>query len=186
MTREELLIEKAYIEQNTRYLTPAELMRFYEKYLHGADGFLLGAEFDEMVYGYYTDTIPLKYCSCQYDSQKKVQYLRFRPHQWGAQEIATREDAICFGDTATVYTLYTCNTKKGYNSGYCFEKAVYARYGMEDRWVQDNKPSSEGGDISLNGKEYQLKYCEKESLATITNTKKILAQIDKILKVMEG
>lgn len=186
MTKEELLKEKIYIETHVGCLTPAEMMHYYEKYMHGADGYLLGVEFDEMVYGYYTDTIPLKYCSCQRDTVNNIQYLRFRPHQWGAQEIATREDAICFGGTKEVYKLYTCNTKKGYNSGYCFEKAVYAKYGMVDRWAQDNKPSTEGGDISLDGKEYQLKYYEKESLATITNTKKIIAQINKILEVMEG
>ena len=75
--------------------------------------------------------------------------------------------------------------KKGYNSGYCFEKAVYAKYGIEEEWTQDNKASTKGGDICLNGREIQIKYVEKGSLATITSTSKILRQIDKILEIIE-
>ena len=56
---------------------------------------------------------------------------------------------------------------------------------MADEWEQDNLASTKGGDIRLNGEEIQLKYVEKESLATITSTSKILRQIEKILKIME-
>lgn len=185
MTKNELMNIKNHIANNIGYLTPAEILGYYEMFMHGADKYLLGVEFDEMVYGYFTKEIPLKYCSCQTDHKANVQYLRFRPHAWGAQEIATREDVICFGSTEQVYTLYTCNTKKGYNSGYCFEKAVYNKYGMANQWAQDNKASTLGGDIQLNGEEIQMKFVEKESLATITSTSKILRQIEKILEIME-
>ena len=185
MTKIEIIKIRDHIESNIGTLPPVEMMKYYHMFLHGADGYLLGVEFDEMVYGFFAKEIPLKYCSCQTDHKANNQYLRFRPHEWGAQEIATREDTICFGTTEKVYAMYTCNTKKGYNSGYCFEKAVYAKYGMEDQWTQDNKASIHGGDICLNGEEIQMKYVEKGSLATITSTKKILRQIDKILKIMD-
>lgn len=185
MTKIELLKTREYIANNIGKLSIVELMRFYHLFMHGADEYLLGAEFDGMTYGFFAKEIPLKYCSCQVDHKTNNQYLRFRPHEWGAQEIATREDAVCFGSTEYVYGLYTCNTKKGYNSGYCFEKAVYAKYGMEEEWTQDNKASTKGGDICLNDREIQIKYVEKGSLATITSTSKILRQIDKILEIIE-
>ena len=185
MTKNELLNIKAHIVNNIGYLSPAEMLYYYEMFMHGADKYLLGVEFDGMTYGFFTKEIPLKYCSCQTDHKTNDQFVRFRPHLWGAQEIATREDAICFGSTEHVYTLYTCNTKKGYNSGYCFEKAVYNKYGMANQWTQDNKASTLGGDIQLNGEEIQMKFVEKDSLATIASTSKILRQIDKILEIME-
>jgi hypothetical protein len=185
MTKIEITEIRNHIANNIGYLPPHEMMKYYHMFMHGSDKYLLGVEFDGMVYGYYTKEIPLKYCSCQTDHKANNQFLRFRPHEWGAQEIATREDAICFGTTEKIYTFYTCNTKKGYNSGYCFEKAVYAKYGREEEWKQDNKHSVDGGDFNLDGEEIQLKYVEKGSLATITSTNKILRQIDKILEIME-
>ena len=185
MTIAEIKIIRDHIKSNIGKLTPAEMLSYYEMFMHGADGYLLGVEFDKMAYGFFTAEIPLKYCSCQTDHKEGKQYLRFRPNGWGAQEIATREDAVCFGSVEYVYTLYTCNTKKGYNSGYCFEPAVYEKYDMVDEWEQNNKASTLGGDIRLNEKEVQIKFVEKESLATITSTSKILRQINKILKVME-
>ena len=185
MTKNELINIKNYITNNIGYLTPAEILNYYEMFMHGADKYLLGVEFDEMAYGYFSNKIPLKYCSCQTNHKTNVQYLRFRPHAWGAQEIATREDVICFGPTEQIYSLYTCDNKKGYNSGYCFEKAVYNKYNMTEQWEQNNKASTLGGDIQLNGEEIQIKFVEKESLATITSTSKILRQIEKILKIME-
>lgn len=184
MTKNEILAVRTYIMEHVGKLSIAEMMKFYHLFMHGSDKYLLGVEFDDMTYGYYAKEIPLKYCSCQTDHKKNVQYLRFRPHEWGAQEIATREDAICFGSTEEVYALYTCNTKKGYNSGYCFEKAVYAKYNRADEWIQDNKASTAGGDFELDGEEIQLKFVEKGSLATITSTSKILRQIDKILEIL--
>lgn len=185
MTKAEIIAIYEHIKANIGKLTPYNMMRYYELFMNGANKYLLGAEFDGMVYGVYKKEIPLKWCSCQTDHNTGVQYLRFRPHEWGAQEIATDEDALCFGTAEDVYKLYTCNTKKGYNSGYCFEIAVFDHYGMADKWVQDNKASTEGGDFFFEGEEIQLKYAEKGSLATITSTAKILRQIEKILAVME-
>lgn len=185
MTRKDILQDKIFIEENVGRLSIAQLYDFYEKYMNGADAYLCGVEFDDMIYGYFTDELELKYCSSQIDHAKHEQYLRFRPHLWGAQEIATRRDAICFGSTDEIYKLYTCNTKKGYNSGYCFERAVFNYYGMGEQWEQNNLASTDGGDITLNGKEIQMKFVEKNSLATVTTTSKIIRRIDKILSLMD-
>ena len=185
MNRQELVAVREYITNNVGTLSIAEMMNYYEMFMNGADKYLLGVEFDEMTYGIFVKDIPLKYCSCQTDHKANNQYLRFRPHEWGAQEIATDKTAICFGSIDKIYSLYTCNTKKGYNSGYCFERAVYEKYGMTDEWEQDNKASTKGGDITLNSEEVQIKFVEKNSLATITSTKKIIRQIDKILALID-
>ena len=180
-TLAELIADRNYIEENNGNLPVEEGLYFYDKYMNGAVKYLLGVELDGRVIGFFCSVIDPHFCSCQTDHKANVQYLRFRPHTYGAREIAARDDVIDFGSTEEVYSLYRCNNKKGYNSGYCFEKAVFNHYGVTD-WTQDNKPSTKGGDIRLNGEEIQLKFVEKNSLATITSTKKILRQINKLIK----
>ena len=184
MNKNELIALRNHIIENVGNLSVTEMLWLYETIMNGSDGYILGAEYDGMVYGYHTDHIPEKYCSCQTDHKTNNQYLRFRPHLWGSREIANRSDVICYGSTKEVYTYYTCNTKSGYNSGYCFEIAVYKHHNRYNEWVQDNKASTEGGDITLNGKEIQMKFVEKNHLATITSTAKIVRRIDKILEIM--
>jgi len=57
-----------------------------------------------------------------------------------------------------------------YNKGEIFEKMVTELYGQE--WEKDNLPFTEGGDLEVYGKSYQIKF-EK---ATFTN-EKILARM---------
>lgn len=185
MTKAEMIADRIYIIENTGKLTPFELMYFYEVYANGSSSYLLAVEHKGKANGFFTRDIPLEYCSCQTDHKKNNQYLRFRHHEWSAEEISNREDIICFGSIEEIYSLYTCKTKKGYNSGYCFEKAVYAKYGMSEQWAQDNKASNKGGDICLNGEEIQIKFVEKGSLATITSTAKLIRLIDKALKALD-
>ena len=52
-----------------------------------------------------------------------------------------------------------------YNKGEIFEKMVTEYFGQE--WEKDNLPFTDGGDLTINGFSYQLKY-EK---ATFTNEK---------------
>ena len=80
-----------------------------------------------------------------------------------------------------MYKLYTCNNKQGFNSGYCCEIALFNYYGIKG-WTQDNKRADKGGDIEINGKQIQIKFAQKNSLATITSTDKILNKIEELLK----
>lgn len=180
MTREQMINDRDYIMHNVGNLSIEKMIEFYEIYMHGADGYVFGVEHNEHAIGYYSDSINPEYCSCQTDHKVNNQYLRFRPHKAEIKKIIENETVVDFGNIAEIYNLYQCNTKKGYNSGYCFEIAVYNYYSMTT-WKQDNKPSTKGGDININGKELQLKYVEKGSLATITSTKKIVRRINKLL-----
>jgi len=182
MNRETLLRDKNYIEKNAGRISTSRMLRYYERYLHGSDKYALGAEFEEKVFAIIRKHIPLKYCSCQTShGEKVVQYLRFRPHLWGSEEIANARGSINLGTTKEIYKLYRCNNKKGYNSGYCCEIALYNYFGIEG-WTQDNKRADKGGDIEINGEQVQIKFVEKNSLATITSTEKILNQINRLLK----
>lgn len=182
MNEKSLLRDKHYIEKNVGNIPTSKMLNFYEKYLHGSDKYILGAEYEESVYTIIRKHIPLKYCSCQTShGEKSVQYLRFRPHLWGSKEIANARGSINLGTTEEIYSLYHCNNKKGYNSGYCCEIALYNHFGIEG-WVQDNKRADKGGDIEINGEQLQIKFVEKNSLATITSTDKILNQINRLLK----
>jgi hypothetical protein len=55
-----------------------------------------------------------------------------------------------------------------YNKGEIFEKLVTEAYGQ--KWVKDNIPFTEAGDIEVDGHAYQIKY-EK---ATFTNEKSLM------------
>ena len=57
-----------------------------------------------------------------------------------------------------------------YNKGEIFEKLITEYFGM--KWEKDNVPFTEGGDIEINGKAFQIKY-EK---ATFTNEKFLQAR----------
>lgn len=181
MTRQTLIEDYNYIRNNVGNIPDEKMIAFYETYLHGADSYLFGAEADGDIVGYFSEDIDLKYCSCQTDHKKNVQYLRYRPHRTGSREIAKREDSIYFGKAADIYTLYACKTKSGRNAGYCFEKSVY-NYFNDTTWKQDNKASDKGGDITIEGREVQMKFAPKDGLATITSTNKILNKISKLLK----
>ena len=181
MTIASMKADMEYIKKNTGSIPDAIMCELYEKYMNGADKYLLGVEYKGKVYGVFSDHLDLRYCSCQTDHKTNNQYFRFRPHQWGAKEIAENPAAIDFGDVTSMYTMYQCKNKQGFNSGYCFEKHAYNRFDIPE-WEQDNKPCYKGGDMVLNGEEIQLKYARKNSLATITSTSKILKRIAKLLQ----
>lgn len=181
MDKRTLERDKKYIENHIGEMSVSRMLLYYERYLHGSDMYGLGAEYEGEANVMFRKHIPQKYCSCQTDHRKNIQYLRFRPHEWGAKEIANARGVISLGNAKEMYKLYTCNNKKGYNSGYCCEIALFNLYDIEG-WTQDNKRADKGGDIEINGKQIQIKFAEKESLATITNTNKILNKINELLK----
>lgn len=183
MDRNTLIRDKEYIKKNAGSIPESKMLSLYEKYLHGSDEYGLGAEYNREAFVIFRKHIPLKYCSCQTTHKKSgnIQYLRFRPHLWGSREIASTKGSLNLGSVDEIYPLYLCNNKKGYNSGYSCEIALYNYYGISG-WKQDNKRADKGGDIEVNGKRIQIKFVEKNSLATITSTNKILNKINELLK----
>jgi len=185
MTLKEMRRDYTYIKNHIGVLSPASMMHFYEKYLHGSDRFMLGVEIDGKAVAIERKHIPLKYCSTQTDHKANTQCLRFRPHDSGAKKIRESRGAfIVAEDIEEMYTLYPCKTKSGHNKGYCFEIALFNHFGVEG-WEQDNKRADKGGDICLNGVEIQAKFAGKDSLATITTTSKLLHKIEELIKENE-
>lgn len=185
MTLKELRKDYTYIKNHIGVMSPASIMHFYEKYLHGSVWFIFGSELNNCAIALKRKHIPLKWCSVQTDHKANTQCLRFRPHDKGTKEmLASRGAFIVTDNVEEMYSLYTCNTKSGHNKGYCFEKAVFDYYGVEG-WEQDNKRADKGGDICVNGEEIQLKFAGKGSLATITTTTKLLNKIAELIEEME-
>lgn len=182
MDKKTLLRDKNYIEKNAGSISKKRMLLLYERYLHGSDEYGLGIEYKENAYVIFRKHIPLKYCSCQTSHKTNEQFLRFRPHLKEAKEISTARGVVNIGNIKEMYTLYKCNNQQGFNSGYCFEKALFNYYNIED-WKQDNLRADKGGDIEINGKKIQLKFVQKNSCATITSTTRILNQINRLLKV---
>lgn len=184
MKKSILLKDKKYIEENVGSIPVKKMIALYDKYLNGSDYYILGAQYEEEVNAIIRKHIPIKYCSIQVDHTKNhlIEYLRLRPHKWGAKEIANARKSIHLGSVTKMNKLYPCNTKQGFNAGYCFEKAIYNYYN-DITWKQDNKRADKGGDITINNKEVQLKYAPKNGLATITTTDKILHKINELLRV---
>ena len=183
MDKNTILRDKKYIENHIGEIPVSRMLLFYERYLHGSDEYGLGVEYEDEAHLIFRKHIPLKYCSCQTDHKLNNQYLRLRPYMQGAKEIANARGVIHLGKVEDIYKLYPCKNKKGYNSGYCCEIALFDFFNI-DGWKQDNKRADKGGDIEINGKQIQIKYVEKGSLATITSTDKILNKINELLKEM--
>ena len=181
MTRKEILRDKKYIENHIGEISVRRMMTLYNKYLNGSDEYIFGMEYNGEIFALRRKHIPLKYCSCQTDHKANDQCLRIRHRAWSSKEIANSRDAIALGSAEEMYKLYTCDTKSGYNGGYCFEIALFNYYKIKG-WKQDNKRADKGGDIEINGTQIQAKFCPKESLATITTTKKLLNKINELLK----
>ena len=181
ITLKEMQRDLSFIEKNIGKISTRRMMTLYHKYLYGANSYFIGAELNGQVLAIKRKHIPLHWCSCQTDNNTNTQYLRFRPHKKGAIELSKSRGVFTLGNTKEIYTLYKCNTKQGYNSGYCFEIALYNFFSI-DGWKQDNKSSRKGGDIRINNEEIQAKFAEKNSLATITNTDKIINEIKRRMK----
>lgn len=183
MSKIELIAMKEYITKKIGHLTLNEFIYYYELLMNGSDEYILGVEYKGKAYGFHTKDIPLEYCSTQTDHKKDIQYLRFGGTDKKAKMIIDKENVECFGTCEEIYNFYHCNTKSGHNTGYCFEIAVFDSYGIKNEWCQDNKASTKGGDISINGKEIQVKFSSKGSAATITSTATILKELDRRIKI---
>ncbi len=180
ITLKEMKRDLNYIRKNAGHIPTTRMITLYEKYLHNADTYMLGAEYEEMISAIERKHLPLKWCSCksQYNTGDiPNQELRFRPHKKGSKELSKSRGVFVVGEAKEIYTLYTNNSAKGYNAGYCFEIALFNYFDI-DGWKQDNKPSSKGGDLTVNGIQIQAKFSE----ATITTTTKLINEINRRMK----
>lgn len=124
--------------------------------------YIYGFYFQNMVYMVHTDATLMPYILKLDKASRGQGYsLRFKPDK--------AQKALLIAQGATIL----CSQKffddmvadSKYNKGEIFEKMVTEYYGQE--WEKDNVPFTEGGDLTVYGTAYQIKF-EK---ATFTNEK---------------
>lgn len=128
------------------------MRRDYEKFT-AAEGYIIGFPVDNDVYAIQFDRIPRKYTRVQKECSScgggYGLYVNVKGKKV-AQDLLRK--AVKVG---TVDELIDPNGK--WNKGVMFEKMVWEHNGMEFRG-KDKVPFFESGDITIDGKEIQVKY----------------------------
>lgn len=127
--------------------------------------YIYGFYFQNMVYMVITDEKIMPFILKLDKASRGAGYsLRFKPTvEQKALLLSKGATPIC---SKKFFEETFSNSK--YNRGEIFEKVVSEYYGLE--WKKDNIPFTDGGDITVNGIPYQLKF-EK---ATFTNEKTLM------------
>ena len=130
-------------------MTKGNAIRYYRKF-SGADAYILGFIYKHNLYAITVDEIMPRFMRVEKSSAKKGGHekLQFRLRnehkeqliRKGAQKIGTENDLL----------------EIPRNKGVSFERMVYRMNGQEPR-EKDNIRFTEGGDINVNGIEYQVK-----------------------------
>ena len=139
-----------------------EMLNTYHKY-NKADLYLVGFSYGTAVYMILIDKLPRNTAKRE-KAGNKGYALRFRLTNPDKEKLLKKG------------AYYICNTTdlevKGYNRGEMFEKIATEHYGIE--WEKDYVPFYQSGDITIDGKEVQIKY----QGATITTER----QLKKLIK----
>lgn len=128
------------------------MRRDYEKFT-AAEGYIIGFPVDNDVYAIQFDRIPRKYTRVQKECSSCGDGYGLYVNVKGkkvAQDLLRK--AVKVG---TVDELIDPNGK--WNKGVMFEKMVWEHNGMEFRG-KDKVPFFQSGDITIDGKEIQVKY----------------------------
>lgn len=130
-------------------MTKENAIRYYRKF-SGADAYILGFIYKHELYVITVNEIMPRFMRVERSSAKKGAHekLQFRLNNQykeqlirkGAQKIGTETDLLEIPN----------------NKGVSFERMVYRMNGQEPR-EKDNIRFTEGGDINVNGVEYQVK-----------------------------
>lgn len=131
--------------------------------------YIFGFTFKGMVYMHTTTAEALPFVTCVDKASRGAGYsLRFTPNK--AQKLYLMQGARAVCSVDMFNSLYE---ESKYNKGEIFEKLVTELAGQ--KWVKDNVPFYKDGDITVNGKPFQIKF-EKATFCTekgILNAKKI-------------
>ena len=122
----------------------------YEK-LTAAQGYIIGFEMNGIVYGVEFDKIPRRYTKVQKECSKAGGgYGLYINVNTKKTKMQLMKKAF---EVGTIEEL-----ENGiYNKGVMFEKMIYEFYGQKFRG-KDNVPFHKAGDITINGKEIQIKF----------------------------
>lgn len=136
----------------------------YEK-MSAADSYIIGFCSGGKIYMTEYTNIPAELLKEEKASRNQGVSLRLRIRSAVKKEMVN--SAICLGDMDII-------SDSKYNKGEAFEKAVTNYFGME--WKKDNIPFYVAGDISVNGKEIQIKF-EGATLCNSKQMEKLMAMI---------
>ena len=127
----------------------ANAIKYYRKYSR-ADAYILGFIYKHDLYAITVDEIMPRYMRVERSSSKKGGHekLQFRLNN-AYKEQLIRKGAEKIGTDADLIEI------KG-NKGVSFERMIYRMNGQEPR-PKDSVRFTEGGDININGLEYQIK-----------------------------
>lgn len=144
------------------------LINSYNK-LSYAHNYIFGFNFKGNLYAVVTTSEVLPYILTLDSASRGAGYaLRFNPtNEQKVFLLSKGAELIC----STKFFLETVENSK-YNKGEIFEKLCTENVGQ--KWEKDNVPFTDGGDLTVNGIAYQIKF-EK---ATFTN-EKTLARLSK-------
>ena len=127
--------------------------------------------FNGNVYATFTDESVLPYVCCLDKASSKNgggYSLRYKPNKAQKATLFANSEKTFIVCSVEFFNEMVATTK--YNKGEIFEKLVTEYFGIN--WEKDNIPFTDGGDVEINGKAFQIKY-EK---ATFTNEKFLQAR----------
>ena len=133
--------------------------------------YIFGFAFNGNIYATFTDESVLPYvCTLDKASSKNGggYSLRYKPNKAQKATLFANSEKTFIVCSVEYFNEMVETTK--YNRGEIFEKLVTEYFGIN--WEKDNIPFTDGGDIEINGKAFQIKY-EK---ATFTNEKFLQAR----------
>lgn len=130
-------------------MTKGNAIRYYRKF-SGADAYILGFIYKHELYAITVDEIMPRFMRVERSSVKKGAHekLQFRLNNQHKEQLI-RKGAQKIGTEADLLEIPN-------NKGVSFERMVYRMNGQKPR-EKDNIRFTEGGDININGIEYQVK-----------------------------
>lgn len=146
-------------------MTKETMIKNYRKF-SAADSYVIGFIYKHEVYMVEVDEIMPRYMSVERESSKNghAPNLRLRLSKKYKEQLL-RKGAICLGGEELV-----CDSKFK-NKGVQFEKMVSEIYGIPYKG-KDSVPFYVQGDISVNGKEIQIKF-ENASIVTSSTLERL-------------
>lgn len=136
-------------------MTKQTMIKNYRKF-SAADSYILGFVLNKNLYMVEVAEIAPRFLNVEEASRNQGENLRLRLKKAHRESLAKK--AICLGSADKLES-------EKWNKGEIFEKEVTEYYGQ--KWEKDTIPFWMQGDITLNGKEVQIKL----DSATLMNTK---------------
>lgn len=143
-----------------------KMMKLYEKYT-ACNGYIICFSYKKMIYGVVLDRLEKSMLQLWRESSRNGGGYKIQMVLKAAHKKALLEQAFCLGSIDILVDDI-------YNKGVMCEKAVYEFFGQTWRG-KDNVPFYQAGDISVSGKELQIKY-EKAQLVTMKTLDRLEAE----------